>query len=102
MGLFKDPPPTATDPIEDNGSDPEKAPIPAEQGSTSSPGAAHHHVNPEVEKRVVRKLDLRFTTLVGFLCTLIANRTCPYVDVLMIWAKFCSPIWIGLTLGESG
>ena len=81
MGLFsgvvKDAPPTATDPVEDSASDPEKAPIPVQQEDAAPHTPAHHHVSPEVEKRVVRKLDLRFTSLVGFLCTIPAY---PYIQ----------------------
>ena len=66
----KAPPPTVTNSVEDAASDPEKAPIPTEQEDVSSPVPARHRVSPEVEKRVVRKLDFRFTSLVGFLCTL--------------------------------
>ena len=74
MGIFKDPLPTATDPVEDSGSDPEKVPIPVQQEDGSSPPEGiHQHVNPEIEKRVVRKLDMRFTLLVGFLCTILTH-----------------------------
>ena len=73
MGLFsgviRNAPPTATDPVEESIIDPEKAPIPIQEEDATLSPPARHHVSPEVEKRVVRKLDMRFTSLVGFLCT---------------------------------
>ena len=73
MGLFsgvlRNAPPTATDPVKDSINDPEKAPIPIQEEDATSTPPTRHHVSPEVEKRVVRKLDFRFTSLVGFLCT---------------------------------
>jgi hypothetical protein len=63
--LTREAPPTVTDPaVEESNTDPEKAID--ETVEVTSP--AGHHVSPEIEKRIVRKLDLRFTPLVAFLC----------------------------------
>ena len=58
--------PTATDPVQPP-VDEEKATRAADD-DTSLPGG-HHQVSPEIERRVVRKLDQRLVPLVAVLCT---------------------------------
>jgi hypothetical protein len=74
MGLFSrvDAPATVTDYVEpQNGAsiDPEKATgIQVENGNTTP---QQHHVHPDAERILVRKLDTRVTTLVAALCMMI-------------------------------
>ena len=71
MGLFnkikKSPPPTATDLVEDD-KDVEKTTeyVHGEEGLQQP----HHHVHPDIEKRVIRKMDLRVVALVSALYVL--------------------------------
>lgn len=69
--LAPDAPPTTTDYVEDGtgtaSRDVEKST--GEARATTTVGPHHHHVYPEAEKRVVRKLDWRVPTLVSALCT---------------------------------
>ena len=72
MGLFHKfnsaPPPTATDPVEDEKNlGLEKS---NEEIQQSPQPHQHHHIHPDVEKRVVRKMDLRIVTLVSALYVL--------------------------------
>lgn len=72
MGLFsaKKQLPTATDLASYNSSAPE--PIDQEKGTADERDVAvagqRHHVDPIIEKRVIRKLDLTVTPLVAGLC----------------------------------
>jgi hypothetical protein len=73
MGLFsvKIQPPTATDLASRDTS--AHAPIDPEKGSSAEndiamAGGQHHRVDPVIEKRVIRKLDLTVTPLVAGLC----------------------------------
>ena len=74
MGLFsklgRDPPPTTTDYVEkQNGgrlSDTEKGVEGAQVEDTAQPH--RHHVHPDAERAVVRKLDWRVPPLVMSLC----------------------------------
>lgn len=73
MGLFnaKIQPPTATDLASHDRS--AQAPIDPEKGTTAEDdiavaGGQRHHVDPVIEKRVIRKLDLTVTPLVAGLC----------------------------------
>lgn len=75
MGLFsaKRQPPTATDLASHDGSPQAQAPIDQEKGSTAEhdiavAGGRPHRVDPVIEKRVIRKLDLTLTPLVAGLC----------------------------------
>lgn len=66
MGIFTKPPPTASDLVEDEkkvGFDPS-----SEEIERRAPQA--HHVHPDIEKRVVRKMDLRIVSLVTALYVL--------------------------------
>jgi len=75
MGLLnkfaRDPPATTTDYVEDDtgtaSRDIEKSTGAARVETATGPHP--HHVYPEAEKRVVRKLDWRVPTLVSALCT---------------------------------
>ena len=70
MGIWscytRDEPPTATDVVEGIQND-EKA---LEAGSTppAETSASRHHASLEVERRVVRKLDMRLVPLTAVLC----------------------------------
>lgn len=75
MGLLKKferiAPATITDPIEESDGitsmvDAEKA-ITRIQGDTDAP-ERQHHVHPDAERSVVRKMDWRIPPLVGALC----------------------------------
>ena len=71
MGLFSKPPATVTDPVEDSDSSPtridsEKAAIDLQEDINAQP--VHHHVHPEAERALVRKLDWRVPPLVAALC----------------------------------
>ena len=75
MGIFsaKRQPPTAADLASHDGSAQAQAPIGQEKGSTAEhdiavAGGQQHRVDPVVEKRVIRKLDLTLTPLVAGLC----------------------------------
>jgi hypothetical protein len=75
MGLFsaKRQPPTATDLAGHHGPAQAQATIDQEKGSTAEndivmAGGQHHRVDPVIEKRVIRKLDLTVTPLVAGLC----------------------------------
>lgn len=65
-------PPTTTDYVEDE--KPGSSVADVEQNSQSlgiginSDGQQPHHVHPDIEKRVVRKLDYRVVPLVSALC----------------------------------
>ena len=66
MGLFTRSPPTATDLVEDEkkvGIDPSTEEI---ERTAQQP----RHVEPDIEKRVIRKMDLRIVTLVTALYVL--------------------------------
>jgi hypothetical protein len=49
--------------------DPEKHEISQLEGHGDSPNGAPFHVTPEMEKRVLRKLDKRLVPMVMVLCT---------------------------------
>jgi hypothetical protein len=71
--IFKQEQPTATDIMEsgttEGGIDAEKG---GEATYHESAGAHHgHHISPEIEKRVVRKLDWRVVPMVMALCMLL-------------------------------
>ena len=77
MGLLsrfeKKVPSTAEDPAAINtaahiGQDPEKHEIHHLDGDGENPNMAHYHVTPELEQRVLRKLDTRLVPLVMVLC----------------------------------
>ena len=75
MGMFsrKGPPPAVVDPGQATDSssrpsgDPEKADKDVQLENTNI--AARPHIDPELERRVVRKLDWHVPPLVAFLCT---------------------------------
>ncbi len=71
----RDPPATTTDYVQDGNEtalrDIEKSTAGTEVKTATLPH--HHHVDPEAEKRVVRKLDWRVPTLVSALCTFCCN-----------------------------
>ena len=68
-------PPTLTDyveksegsPLEASQDDPEKTGIFMKDNADT--GEHHHHIHPDAERAVVRKLDWRVPPLVGALCT---------------------------------
>ena len=68
MGIFTKNPPTATDLVEEDekkvGLDPS-----SEEVEQTASGQAHH-VHPDIEKRVIRKMDLRIVSLVTALYVL--------------------------------
>lgn len=63
------------------------------------------HITPELEARVVRKLDLHLPFLVMGLCMHASFQLsfCGFFKDLMtdIWIKTFSPTWTDRTLGES-
>ena len=70
MGLFTKPPPTFTDPVEDEKKvGLEHSSDEIEQVAQRPPDNAHH-VHPDIEKRVIRKMDLRIVSLVTALYVL--------------------------------
>lgn len=68
----RDAPPTTTDYVEDGTGTVSRELEKGPDGAKVEPatGPHHHHVYPEAEKRVVRKLDWRVPPLVSALCTL--------------------------------
>lgn len=67
--LTQDAPPTTTDYVEDGTGTASRDVEKSTGETTTAAGPHHHHVYPEAEKRVVRKLDWRVPTLVSALCT---------------------------------
>ena len=70
MGLFTKPPPTATDLVEDEktvGLDHASDEI---EQAGYPPSINAHYVHPDIEKRVIRKMDLRIVSLVTALYVL--------------------------------
>ena len=74
MGLLdrfsRNPPPTAAEPAT-AASDEEKGVSYHKDGDHHDGTPRRVTISPDVEKRVVRKLDLRLATLVSFLCMLL-------------------------------
>ena len=70
MGLFTKPSPTAIDPVEDEKN------VGLDHSSDEIERAGHrppdnaHHIHPDIEKRVIRKMDLRIVSLVTALYVL--------------------------------
>lgn len=94
MGLFSkavvDVPPTAIDLV---APDPEKVEESAMYGEVV--GSTGHQIDPEMEKRVVRKLDKNLVTLVTVLCKKLGTQQ---ALVLLTMAQICCPFWTGQTL----
>ena len=65
--LARDPVSTTTDPVQPSAADTEKVAGTAD-GSEHGAIATRHAVSPDVERRVVRKLDRRMVPLVAGLC----------------------------------
>ena len=95
MGILsrKAPPPTAVDlgdathPSAQASGDPEKSNKEVQLESNMT-GARAHHIDPELERRVVRKLDWHVPPLVAFLCES-WYRNCVLVQRMLDFAKHC-------------
>ena len=106
MGLFsrfeKKVPSTAEDPAAIQTAahvdrDPEKHDIAQLEDGGEGRNEASYHVTPEMEKHVLRKLDMRLVPLVMGLCA--SSNTCLPRNTMLTVMQICWRIWIAQILG---